>query len=75
VRYGGERENESRDPDLHEVAEAVFARYVSHLVSDVETARLIEVPLGAGLPAHEGLLTQRAPVTGPRLHLIYSYPL
>jgi len=59
----GERESEARDPDLHEVAEAVFARYVSHLVSDVETARLIEVPLGAGLPAHEGLLTQRAHVT------------
>lgn len=41
------------------MAEAVFARYVSHLVSDVETARLIDVPLGTSLPAHEILLARR----------------
>jgi hypothetical protein len=43
---------DGRRPGKPEVVEAVFATYVSHLVSDVLTARDLGLPLGSSLHLH-----------------------
>jgi hypothetical protein len=45
-------------PDLRDVAESVFARYASHLVSDVVTARSMALPLGSSVQLHEEALAR-----------------
>jgi hypothetical protein len=45
-------------PDLHDVAEAVFAQYASHLVSDVVAARSMALPLGSSVRLHEDALAR-----------------
>lgn len=50
-------------PEPSAVVDVVFARYLSHLVSDVATARGLSLPLGASIQVHEDLLglTNRPP--------------
>lgn len=47
-------------PGLRDVAEAVFTRYASHLVSDVVAARSMALPLGSSVQLHEDALARRS---------------
>lgn len=55
------------EPSMDQMAEAVCARYVSHLVSDVMAAQALNVPLGASVRLHEDMLAhglKTAPAPG-----------
>ncbi len=50
-------------------AEAVFARFASHLTSDVLTARTLEVPLGLGTAVYDRLVCEELTETNVALAL------
>jgi hypothetical protein len=45
------------EPTIDDIAEAVLAVYVAHLVSDVATASELDLPLGASVRLHEDVLS------------------
>lgn len=50
-------------PTRRSIAESVFVRYAAHLVSDVVSARYMELPLGASVQMHEDVLSRSRPPT------------
>lgn len=46
----------NKKPTKVDVADAVFGRFMAHLVSDVIAARQLHLPLGAGVALHEDVL-------------------